>query len=71
MRRDATTDRARKPLKLNVTQQALEYLVEVKQREGHRRLSETLEYLLDLDRGRFADDRGEPSSFASRVADFL
>ena len=58
MRREATTERERKPLKLNVTQQALTYLVEVKQREGHRGLSETLEYLLECDRGHFLEDRG-------------
>ena len=36
MRKEATTQRERKPLKLNVTQQALEHLIEVRQREGHR-----------------------------------
>jgi len=71
MRRDSTTKRERKLLKLNVSQRALDHLVEVKQREGHRRLSETLEYLLDSDRGRFVGDRGELSSFTSRVADSL
>lgn len=69
MRKEATTERKQKPLKLNVTQQALEYLVEVKQREGHRGLSETLEYLLESDRGRFAGDRGGLSPFTSRVDD--
>ena len=69
MRKEATTQRERKPLKLNVTQQALEHLIEVRQREGHRGLGETLEYLLDSDRGRFAGDRGGLCSFTSRVDD--
>lgn len=43
----ATTQRLKKPLKLNVTQQTLERLVALKLSEGHRTLSETLEFLLD------------------------
>ena len=58
MRREASTRREKKPLKLNVTQQTLEYLVAVKQREEHEALSQTLEYLLECDRGRFLEDRG-------------
>lgn len=60
MRRKATTERERKPLKLNVSERTLELMVEVKHREGHCGLSETLEYLLELDRGRNLGDRGEP-----------
>jgi len=67
MRRAATTEREKKPLKLNLTQQSLAYLVWVKQREGHKRLSETLEYLLECDRGRFAGDRGVTSSFKAAL----
>ena len=47
MFRPATTQRERKPLKLNVTQRTIEKLVALKQTEGHRTLSETLEFLVD------------------------
>lgn len=59
MRREANTRRERKPLKLNVSRQSLDYMVAVKQREGHEGLSQTLDYLLECDRGRFLEDRGE------------
>lgn len=47
--RPTTTQRDRKPLKLNVTRQTLERLVALKLSEGHRTLSETLVFLLDRD----------------------
>lgn len=47
----ATTQRDKKPLKLNVTQQTIERLIAVKLREGHRTLGETLDYLLDRENG--------------------
>ena len=46
-----TTQRDKKPLKLNVTQQTIERLVAVKLRGGHRTLAETLEFLLDRENG--------------------
>jgi hypothetical protein len=64
MRKAANTQRERKPLKLNVTEAALRRMVEVKHREGHRGLSETLEYLLESEgakspaKGRNPGDRG-------------
>jgi hypothetical protein len=58
MRREASTRREKKPLKLNVSQQTLDYMVAIKQREGHPGLSQTLDYLLECDRGRFLEDRG-------------
>ena len=45
--KQATTERDRKPLKLNVSRQTLERLVALKLSEGHRTLSETLVFLLD------------------------
>jgi hypothetical protein len=42
-----TTQRDKKPLKLNVTRQTLERLVALKLSEGHRTLSDTLVFLLD------------------------
>ncbi len=45
--RPTTTQRDRKPLKLNVSRQTLERLVALKLSEGHRTLSETLVFLLD------------------------
>ena len=53
MRREASTRREKKLLKLNVSQQTLELMVAVKHREGHGGLSQTLDYLLECDRGRF------------------
>jgi hypothetical protein len=58
MKREASTRREKKPLKLNVSQQTLENMVAVKHREGHEGLSQTLDYLLECDRGRFWGDRG-------------
>lgn len=46
MYKQATTQRDRKPLKLNVTRQTLDRLVALKLSEGHKTLSETLEFLL-------------------------
>jgi len=45
--RPATTRRERKPLKLNVTSRTIERLVAIKLTEGHKTLSETLEFLVD------------------------
>jgi hypothetical protein len=51
MFKPATTQRDKKPLKLNVTQQTIERLIAVKLRGGYRTLGETLDYLLDRENG--------------------